>query len=360
MSADKNDLRKVDLFSFTGVGFLIAVTANPFFYKTIFEILVGTLIYGFIFLKRGYTVQLEFFYVLLFILAIQVGQSITAVPIPIITLLGLHLRFFLAYFVIRLIKADFFQTVIRVVYIFALIAVPIYIISSIFPSIVDFVITDIKPWLQPPFLEPSKYRTHILVYDFSNFDIIRFGNFRLNSGWYWEPGANAIFLNFALFLNLFLNKKIFTRVNLVLIFSILTTFSTTGYIGFFFVMISFLIFGINQKALGIFLLVPITVLIIFMYSGLEFVGNKLSDDIAMRNETYSNGSRFQSFLYDFDTFTKYPLFGHDDFIEFTTWKWELHRNNGVGVLLASYGIFAFLIYFELFALYIFLYILENF
>ena len=52
-----------------------------------------------------------------------------------------------------------------------------------------------------------------------------------NSGFVWEPGSFGCFLVIALMLNLFLNKFKFDKKSIILAIAVITTFSTTSYLG---------------------------------------------------------------------------------------------------------------------------------
>ena len=62
-----------------------------------------------------------------------------------------------------------------------------------------------------------------------------------NCGFTWEPGGFACFLILAIIINLASNKfKIRNKSLMILILSLITTFSTTGYMAFAFIMIWYL------------------------------------------------------------------------------------------------------------------------
>lgn len=69
--------------------------------------------------------------------------------------------------------------------------------------------------------------------------------FNSNFGLFWEPGAYQTFINVALFFQLFLIKEIKIKKILIYLITIFTTFSTTGYISAFILILIFLF--INKK-----------------------------------------------------------------------------------------------------------------
>src|SRR5690606_563550 len=61
-----------------------------------------------------------------------------------------------------------------------------------------------------------------------------------SSSIFWEPGAFSIYICLALYFELFVIKNKSLKRIIVLILSLITTFSTTGYIVFMFMIVIFL------------------------------------------------------------------------------------------------------------------------
>jgi hypothetical protein len=334
-------------FAFFAVGYLIAITANTFFYTTVFAILVGCLYYGFIFFKRGNFIDSKFHMILIFVTIILLGQSfLNGVFVP-LTILGVYLRFFTAYFIIKLVNKDFYVQFINFVFISGIVGLVIYILFSFFPTLVSFCETNITPYVQPPFQEGI--RKHIIIYDYSNLVYKRFQNFGLNAGFYWEPGAQAIFVMFAMMFHTFSTGKIINKINIWLFIILLTTFSTTGYICFLVFLLSYNL-AITQYKVLQFLISGILLIIFYttFFSSIPFLKNKIETDIQYIGSKQNEGSRFESFVLDFETALENPLFGKDIHVDENgeTIKKNAtnHRNNGIGVLLGTYGFIAFFIY----------------
>ena len=125
------------------------------------------------------------------------------------------------------------------------------------------------------FYNPQKYN-----YTFLGISLVR------NQGLFWEPGVLQIFLNIFLFLNLFVVKSSRFMI-LVIIFSMLTTLSTTG---LFIMLILMGVYSVRVVKNNI-LFFPIVLLILF---GLFSV---TSSNIS--NKIYGDGSNsFQVRLFD--------------------------------------------------------------
>jgi hypothetical protein len=334
-------------FAFFAVGYLIAITANTFFYTTVFMIVVGFLLFGFVFVKKGHKIDHNFHVLIIIITVILLGQAFISSYINPITILGVYLRFFTAYFIIKLVNKDFFVQYINFVYITAILGLVFYALFTIFPALVYLCENYITPYVQPPFQEGI--RKHIIVYDYSNLIYKRYLNFGLNAGFYWEPGAQAIFIMFAFMFHTFSTRKILNKVNIWLFIALLTTFSTTGYVSFMAFILMYNIAVTKYRVLQIiFTLILSFIFYKSIYSNVPFLKDKIEADIEYINSSKNEGSRFESFLLDFNTAMEHPLFGKDNFVdeqgEIIERNKENHRNNGIGILLGTYGFFAFFLY----------------
>ena len=120
----------LDWFSFLSIGFLIALTTNRFFMVDFdYWAILGLLFYGYKFYSRKYKIQKNFYLIIIFAISLQFGQVLTndSIKIPLYTFIGLHIRLFLAYFIIRLLKSDFYHSFVKFVYIMAKISLIFYL-----------------------------------------------------------------------------------------------------------------------------------------------------------------------------------------------------------------------------------------
>ncbi|WP_166366689.1 hypothetical protein [Perlabentimonas gracilis] len=172
-------------------------------------------------------------------------------------------------------------------------------------------------------------------------------NYLKNPGFAWEAGLYSIFVNIALYFSLFsLNKptvsSLFNVINLVLIGTVLSTFSTAGYIGLFFIILMFL-FSVRTKLKYLYI-ISFLLIGISSYLSLEYLGDKISDQA---EQAFESQNRFGSFLLDWEDIKKRPLMGwsRDEKILFgdDAWTLETHRPNGITNLIRSYGLLYFLL-----------------
>lgn len=129
---------------------------------------------------------------------------------------------------------------------------------------------------------------------------IFFNTLRNNSIWY-EPGAFAVFINIALLLA-FLLKIQLNKKYLILLIAMISTFSTAGIIAFA-VISSFTYKSILKSKLSF---VFIIITLFFSISKIDFansVFNKLDTSNA------STSSRIKDIRFNWNAFTRYPIFG---------------------------------------------------
>ena len=181
-----------------------------------------------------------------------------------------------------------------------------------------------------------------------------------NCGYAWEPGAFAVYLCLAIFINLFISKsenksKIYFWI---LIAALISTQSTTGF-AMFTIIILFYYYNKNLNIKLLLLPVLITALVILF--SLPFMGEKIlnlgndTDEIdtviesSINNEDEGSVSpqRFVSFMIAFEDFKNNPILGTGG-IEGESWTSKAGANisviSGIGSLLAQAGIIGFLFF----------------
>jgi hypothetical protein len=179
-----------------------------------------------------------------------------------------------------------------------------------------------------------------------------------NCGYAWEPGAFAVYLCLAIFINLFFtgpdtNRR--TRL-WVLIIALLSTQSTTGYLIFMVLIASYLL----KKQLNIIILVlPVTIVALVYVSSLPFMSKKvinLIDDTKRidqlvedyyGSETAANPQRFTSLMIALVDFRNNPVLGIGIHAE-DSWTYKIGSNisaiSGIGNLMAQFGLVGFLFF----------------
>lgn len=190
-----------------------------------------------------------------------------------------------------------------------------------------------------------------LIYESGGLEIIR------NCGMFWEPGAFAGYIIATILLSInnlrYLWRKY--RMNcIILLFALLSTTSTTGYISLsVLVIFSIFLFSTNKRK-ALFVIIPLIAVIVIAFLNIDFLWEKIKDQLLLSVETNGLGedvSRTGSLLVDAQYIAAKPLFGnglslgtryrfHSDFSEQSLAAFS----NGFSGILASMGLVFFLVY----------------
>jgi hypothetical protein len=331
---------------------LIGNTANPFFYESIemlgisFIILLGCWLLK----QEDHTRLNSYFWLYLGILTVlQTSQTLVYHVLPIKTFLGEYLRIAFAVLSIRILGHRFFDMFVRFVYVFAVISLFFYIPCVLIKPLAHFLIDHVAKYTQCPFHRAETGTLYEAPYNMIIFNLGQI-TFNRNSGFYWEPGTHGGFLCLALFINLFYRKeKLTSKMSIVFMVTILTTLSTTTYLALFFVIVAYLKnFIIRRPLISFFLLIFVATIGFLAFTRLDFLSSKIDQQIAKSGSRKTGESRFSSLNADIRSLQEHPLVGTGRNVEMHFGKnfynadlREIHRNNGIGVLLATYGIFFF-------------------
>ena len=122
---------------------------------------------------------------------------------------------------------DYFVKTLRVV---LLILLFISLANFMFGVLVGYGTLKSLPWWKGEYHEVQHF-SYLFFYDSEKHKYTIFGlDFVRNQGWFWEPGINQIYLNILLYLEFFVFKRRNRLIIILIVFSILTTFSTSGFI----------------------------------------------------------------------------------------------------------------------------------
>ena len=334
---------------------LIANTANGFFNGSVEILFLSTgVLFTFWFMKDDNSTRLNsHFWIYIAVLTIlQASQTLVFHMFPLKTFMGEYLRIVFAVLAIRILGDKFFDRFIRFVYVFAVISLCFYIPCMLVKPLGPWLITHVAVHLKPPFQKAGVEDFYIST---ENLIIFNLGQiyFHRNSGFYWEPGTHGGFLCLALFFNLFYRKeKLTSKYNILFMVTILTTLSTTTYLALFFILIAYLRdFFLKRPWISLFPLLLIALGGFAAYKNLDFLNKKIDATIEKSHSNSPGESRIGSLLADVDLVRDNPIIGSGRNIEMKfgknfyniSWK-ALHRNNGIGVLLSSYGVL-FIFYF---------------
>ena len=178
-----------------------------------------------------------------------------------------------------------------------------------------------------------------------------------NSGMFWEPGAFAIYINLAFLLfagNLKpILKKHMWRV-CILTTALITTFSTTGYILFFIILLHYYLFEYRKnKFISISISLVFLTFSIYLFNNLPFLKNKAFaqyENIQNKDNDEFSPDRFGAFLFDLHYIEKNPLTGNGFHVStrYVDHPWlaniELGHGNGFSNFTASMGVLSMVFY----------------
>lgn len=168
-----------------------------------------------------------------------------------------------------------------------------------------------------------------------------------SSGIFWEPGAFAIYLIVAIIYQLYFFKNPDLRKLLLYVVCLFTTFSTTGYLAFFVLLLTYLIssrssnVSKNLKAILIVLSVVVLLITLFIDNSVVFstVFSKLTSGESRATTRYS------SFFYGMRVAFDHPVFGVSSdtrkyMAEYVYSSSSVFRNGGTSITNTFVGQFA--------------------
>lgn len=155
----------------------------------------------------------------------------------------------------------------------------------------------------------------------------------INAGPFWEHGRFAFFIVIALFLSIVNEKKFISVRNIILLLTLITTFSTAGYLAMVTMgaCLTLVRNGISWKT--ILLSVGMYFVIIYI-SQLDFMTEKIQDNALALDDTQS---RFGAMVYHFLQISRSPWIGFGPFVSTVFGEIEMSPN-GLTDLMRYWGI----------------------
>ena len=296
---------------------VLAFTTFEFFFREEMLFWFLALIVGCVFIGTQRVVNVKSIYVIFFLFVLlyvfqylyQDRYKITSIISRCITLFG---SFFIAYYF----RKRFVKIFVDVIYYISIISLLFYGLSFI-PSIKSFLMYQIAPHFVSLNVEEAVQEgggINILFYNFQTEYLLPGINMMRNCGPFWEPGMFAVYLSIALFFNLFAVHSKRRYCNIIFVLSLITTFSTGGYVSGLFILV---LYAFQQKNIFLALLgIGCVVMGIWGFMNLDFVGKKIIEQ--MNSATLGDGrSRFGAFISQIELIKMSPLFGGADFTTLT-------------------------------------------
>lgn len=203
---------------------------------------------------------------------------------------------------------EFLNKYIKIMYFISLYSLITFLILYIYPDYISYF---------PTVRNTANLEVHNLFFTVAH----NSSYIKSNFGLFWEPGAFQTFLNLALFMELFISKKTSTKRVIVFILTVITTFSTTGYIGTFLIMIIYLYKKKNiiyksmkNKVFYLFMFLLILIGYQWLPNYIKFkVFGKLQFLFSPHNvlevDYTSTEVRINAIKYPFEAYLKNPFFG---------------------------------------------------
>lgn len=309
----------------------------------------------------------RFYYLILGLGMYFLAISIKYHQIHVTIFLDYFVLFFIVYVVVKALKFNLFKIYEYLLFHLAIIGLIMWVIQFILggDSLFNLFskISGIKL-----FSYVSGAGLNAIIYSVQPFDYNLMNNFDSiiprNCGYAWEPGAFAVYLCLAIFINLFISKSDnISKIRFwILLSALVTTQSTTGFAMFMVIMI---FYYLNKNLNIILLALPVVITgMVFIFS-LSFMGNKIVDlgnesnemDMIVESSIINNEEeeeeeginpqRFVSFMIAFEDFRNNPILGIGGNQE-ESWTSKMGANisviSGIGSILAQTGIIGFLFF----------------
>ncbi|MFC0875453.1 hypothetical protein ACE01N_02615 [Saccharicrinis sp. FJH2] len=198
---------------------------------------------------------------------------------------------------------------------------------------------------------------NIIIYTVNDLNVmqnyvIHIGKLSLirNAGFAWEPGAYAVLIDLAIYINLIRTKFNFKHnfKLLILIFGLFSTLSTTGH-SILLLLILFSLYNKHTKYLIAFS--PALIIITLLLFNLPFMKQKIvslteynTEELVLKSAQFGykyDPQRFESFLIDWKDFINNPVIGYGGHTD-AQWTKKMGANigsiSGIGKIFARYGI----------------------
>jgi len=324
---------------------IIALTGFEYFFREGALIIPVSILSGIYFLNKKLKFNDKLFLLAGPFVVLSLIQTILGYNRNIFTTI-IVLFSFMAYYFIALITQE------RFVYIFIKIVFVLSVISLVFFSLtyssvfMNFISTKVAIYFTSLGSKESEFQdikqsTNILIYNFKDYAFA----YNRNSGPFWEPGMFAIFVNVALYFNLIIEKTFFSFRNIIFLLTIITTFSTTGYIALIFALLIYLLLYSKSKLNLVYIFCLIFGAIFI--ANLDFMQVKILEQL-QGSET--NGvSRFGAVLVHLKLISEYPITGVGDGASkiISNYTDADSTANGISFAFVKYGIPLGIIYYAL-------------
>lgn len=181
---------------------------------------------------------------------------------------------------------------------------------------------------------------NFIIYNFQTDFVSEVIGYSRNCGPFWEPGMFAVFLIIALFFNVFLSDKPKKYKTIILVTTLISTFSTGGFMVAL-LLVAFYIINTGLTARNIMLFIPVAILTIAYVMNLEYIGEKTMHQFNTAT-VGSDESRYGAFITQLDMIGASPLIGGEKIADYAKTK---TLASGTLWPLVQYGVIAGVLYY---------------
>ena len=284
----------------------IAVSGFPFFSSTVLFIPLFIVLFT-VFLLRKRKFDTVFVLAIIFLVFITAMQTVVFNFFSIQTSAGVFLRLINGYLIIKILRDNFANYYVNILFGLSLISLIFYIPIILLPGF-DLFLIKIASFMDVLNIADSDADS-LIIYTLHHLTLSR------NTGPFWEAGAFGGYLVIAYIFNRFSKSKKKKTKEFLMLVTILTTFSSTAYFVIFFFIFAFYFRYIKNFFIKISFISLLTVMGYFVTFELPFLGNKVSTqvkDASQVNNPYldsTNSQRFLSILRDYEDFKGHEFFG---------------------------------------------------
>lgn len=309
--------------------------------------LVGVILLFIFFIKLGFQISNSLIKISFVFFTFIFLQSLITSSFHPLFIFRIYISVLFAYFSLIILGKELFFYLERVVYVLALISLPLFILQLINFDLlftINRLPENIFPFIK---LGGEDYSSSII---FTMKPIT--APFR-NSGFAWEPGAFAAFLAIPIAYNFIYNKFKINKRLIVMSVALLTTTSTMGYLLFF---IFIFLYYVNQpERIHVFVFLPFLTIAAYFILTLPFVGGEILAELERVDYTVSTSfystkaeffslGRMGSFLLDLQDFLNHPIVGvggNSELLSSSIYT-RLQRTNGLSDYLVTFGAIGFI------------------
>lgn len=264
----------------------------------------------FIYYKKKFNYQI--LWLILYVLALMLIQSIFWGGRIFTAFTFISFYLFVPYFLLKVFGYNYNKYIVNIIFIYAIISLIFWTLTNLSPSFYEY-LYGLAERLGTDPVDPNASMVgrpeQFILY---TYEPNRVGPFIRNPGPFHEPGAFAVFLIYGLIFNTIISGTLVNKKNIVMSAALITTFSTSGYLAYMF-LISFSIWvsklnGIVKIVIFIFL---VSIASVF-YMGSEIMGSKIANEYSTQRSISLNtptSGRIMGARKAIVVLTKYPLWG---------------------------------------------------